>query len=105
MSSILEELYLGNIRPDTTLYTHNPRYIKVAKIREEIYESLSATLTESEKKLLDRYIEAEKEMDAISHYNTFAYALKFGAVFMSEIFTGANQITRKSGLYRSKLEE
>jgi len=93
MPSILEELYYGNIHPDISSYSKNPDYIRAANLRKSNYQKLLNALGESEKELLEKYIEAESEFASILRYSTFTYALKFGALFMSEVFTGINQIT------------
>ena len=96
MQSILENLYFGNIRPDSRLHGKDSPYVKAVQLRQEYYEKLISTLDESEKELFDKYQEAQGELEWMSLYNTYTYALKFGALFMTEIFTGIDQITGKT---------
>ena len=93
MSKILEELYYGNIRPDTGAYEKNSSFAKTAQLKKNNYEKLIAALSASEKDLLDKFMDASGEMEGLVRYDTFTYAFKLGALLMVETFMGAGQIT------------
>ena len=91
MQSILEELYYGNIRPDSKVYSKDSEFVKAAHLKHDAKEKLMATLNKSEKKLFKRYCEAEGEIDSITRYDIFTYTLKFGVLFMTEIFMAESE--------------
>ena len=93
MSSIFEELYYGNIHPYDRVYSQDSHYSRLAQLKRINYEKLVATLDESEKDLLEKYIEAEFEQNGIVCYDTFTYAIKLGIMLMAETFAGAGQVT------------
>ena len=92
MKSILEELYYGNINPNTETHRKSSTSDKSSNICLDLYEKLSTTLNESQKELLEKLLEAEGEAEELLCCNKFTYGVKFGALFMTEIFTGMNQM-------------
>ena len=93
MSSILEELYFGNIRPDSGIHRQNSPYAKAVRLRHSSYEKLVSSLNESEKELLEKYLDAAGETEGARLYDTFTYAFKFGALLMLEVLAGSGQVT------------
>lgn len=86
MSSILEELYMGNIGFDAGYYGQNSPFVRVARRKHDSLEKLMATLNDTEKELFEQYCEAEGDIEGITRYDTFTGALKFGILLMVEIF-------------------
>jgi len=86
MKSILEELYMGNIGFDSWNYGKDSPYVKAAQKKLENMTLLTATLDDSQKELFNGYVEAQGDMEAITRYDTFVEALKFGILFMIDIF-------------------
>jgi hypothetical protein len=93
MKSILNELYMGNIGFDSWTYGKDSPYVKAAQKQLTSMESLVATLNDSQKELFDSYTEAQGDMAAITRYDSYTEALKFGILFMLEVLTerGADQ--------------
>ncbi len=89
MKSILEELYMGNIRFDAGYYGQNSPFVKAAERKLDSMEKLAASLNEAEKKLFEQYCDAQGDIEDITRYDTFTSALKFGILLMIEIFMGA----------------
>ena len=85
MESILRELYHGNIRPDSGIYPQDSPFVKNARIKVDCMEKLKATLDKSEYELFKKYCDAQSEIEAITRFNTFTYALRFGVLFMLEM--------------------
>ena len=85
MESILKELYHGNIRPDSRVYSQDSPFVKNARIKVECIEKLKATLEESEYGLFEKYCDAQAEIESITRYDTFTDTLRFGILFMLEI--------------------
>ena len=95
MSSILEELYSGNIRPDSRMYGKDSPFVEAARLKAKNLEKLMATLNDSEKELLEKYCDAQGEAESITRYDTFTYALKFGMLLMIEVFMGKDEIIKE----------
>ena len=88
MESMFEELYYGNIGFDSGRYGPESPFVKAARVKAESMEKLAETLNDTEKELFDRFCEAESDMEGITRYDTYRSALKFGILFMMELFTG-----------------
>ena len=97
MGSILEELYCGNIRPDTKTYGQDSPFVKLARLKSKNLDKLMTVLDDSEKELFEKYCDAQGEIEGITRYDTFTYALKFGVMLMVEIFMGNEEITGERG--------
>ena len=95
MQSIIKELYYGNIRPEES-YDSNKSYAKAARVQRDAYEKLSQSLGETEKELLENFLEAKAKIESITNFDTFSYALRFGVLLMAEIFIG-NENTGAGG--------
>ena len=90
MNSILDELYMGNLDFDFHYYDQNSPFVKAAKKKLDCKEKLMALLDDNCKELLEEYIDAQSDMEEITRYQTYLDALKFGVLFMHEIFTEYN---------------
>ena len=90
MESMFEELYYGNIGFDSGRYGPDSPFVKAARVKVESMEKLEETLNDAEKELFDRFCEAESEIEGITTYDTYRSALKFGILFMMELFTGCD---------------
>ena len=86
MKSIFHELYLGNIAFDGVHYDSNSPFVKAAKKKMESYEQLEQTLNDSQKELLETFLDAQSDIEDISRKGLFASALKFGVLLMVEVF-------------------
>lgn len=92
MSSIIEQLYLGNVRPDSFLYSDDSSLNEAIKYKSKCMEELTAKLDNTAKELFNNYCNAQADVDDITQYGTFTYALKLGALLMIEILTGNDAI-------------
>lgn len=97
MQSILEELYHGNIRPDSRFYGKDSPFVKAACIKHDSMEKLKVMLSDSEIELFEKYCDAQGEIDSIVKYDTFTYALKFGILLMVEIFADRSEAESARG--------
>ena len=93
MSSVMEELYYGNIRPDSRFYGQDSHFVKAAKLKNTNLEKLMALLNEEEKELFEKYCDNQGDIESITRYDTFSYALKFGILLMAEVFMDINEVT------------
>ena len=86
MTSILEELYKGNLGFDSWNYGKDSPFVKAAQKKVENMTALAETLDDSQKALLDGYIEAQGDIEAITRYDTYVASLKFGILLMIVVF-------------------
>ena len=91
MESILRELYHGNIRPDSKFYGQDSSFVKAARIKHDSMEKLMESLGEPEKELLEKYHDAQGEIDDIVRFDTFTYALRLGALLMVELYKSGSE--------------
>ena len=75
MKRIIEELYCGNIRPDSRCYGPESPFAEAARLKRQSHEKLMERLNASEKELFEEYCDAQGEMESITRYDTFTYAL------------------------------
>jgi hypothetical protein len=91
IGSVLEELFHGNICPNVRSYSQDSDFAKVLRLRNDLKEELMAVLNDSEKNLFKKYCAAAEEIDIITYHDLFVYTLKFGVMFMAEIFTNKSE--------------
>lgn len=71
MKSILEELYYGNIDPQSRCYLQGSHIFEVSSEMVNIEEQLNDRLDGEEKEMFKRYVEAYAELMATSELDTF----------------------------------
>ena len=76
---ILEDLYLGDIRPNERSFKRNGQYAKaldaVVKVGDQLTESLNA----EQKQLFEDFMDAQREVTVLTDCETFCYGFKVGA--------------------------
>ena len=87
MMHILEELYIGSIRPGERTFKQNSQYSRAIKALTEREEKLDATLSEEQKSLLDDYRNAQQELIVITDCETFIRGFQTGAKIMLDVLT------------------
>ena len=97
MRSVLEELYYGNIRPDSKFYEQDSPFVKAARVKSDSMDKLMASLDDVEKEFFEKYREAQGDIEGITRFDTFTYAIKFGVLLMVEIFMGKGEIINEGG--------
>lgn len=83
MSSILEELWYGNISPHESIPVDKQLLSLMGRNREKLEE----TLTEKQKDLLSKYDDALNEMHSAREIRAFSYGFRLGARLMTEALT------------------
>ena len=72
---ILEDLYLGDIRPNERSFKRNSQYAKalgeVVKVGDQLTESLNA----EQKQLFEDFMDAQREVTVLTDCVTFAWPL------------------------------
>ena len=84
---ILEDLYLGDIRPNERFFKRNGQYAKALDEVVKVGETLSASLNEEQKKLFEDFMDAQREVTVLTDCETFCYAFKLGVKIMLDVLT------------------
>jgi len=94
MKSVLEELYMGNIDPNTSYFERNSAYGKVIGRINETEDKLLKLLNESEKSMFTAFSVAQMELDSLTAIEKFSIGFKLGTLLMVEVFTGKGELVR-----------
>ena len=84
---ILEDLYVGDVRPSERVFKRNSQYAKALDEIVNVGDALTALLNENEKKLFEDYMDAQREVTVLTDCETFCYAFKLGAKIMLDVLT------------------
>ena len=84
---ILEELYVGSIRPGERTFKQHSQYGLAIKELTESEEKLDATLSKEQKALLDEYRNAQQDLMVITDCETFIRGFQIGAKIMLDVLT------------------
>ncbi len=94
MKSVLEELYMGNIDPNTSFFEHDSDYGKVMDRIIENEDKLLKLLNEPEKSMFTAFTGAQMELDSLTAIEKFSIGFKLGTLLMVEVFTGKGELVR-----------
>lgn len=88
MSSLLESIYYGNLRPDEKAVSHNEEYTQIS-------EQISAKMAEWKEKLSpEEWLEMEAiwdlyyQLNSIDRAGSFTYGFRLGGKLMIEVLQG-----------------
>ena len=84
---ILEDLYVGDIRPNERFFKRNSQYAKALDEVVKVGDALTASLNEEEKTLFEDYMDVQREVTVLTDCETFCYAFKLGAKIMLDVLT------------------
>ena len=84
---VLEELYLGGIRPGERIGKRNRQYDKALEDTIKAGDALTASLTPEQKELFESYMDAQREVNVLTDCDTFIYSFKLGAKIMLDVLT------------------
>ena len=84
---ILEDLYLGDIRPGERGGKQTPQYAKALDETIRTSDALTATLTEEQQELFEAFTDAQRELTVLTDVDTFVYSFKLGAKIMLDVLT------------------
>ena len=79
MRSILEELFYGNICPNTDCRSQNKETKQLMGYIADHYDNLLSTLNNQQKELLEKFDDCYNELTDINEREIFTYAFKLGA--------------------------
>ena len=84
---ILENLYLGDIRPNERSFKRNSQYAKALDEVVRAGDALTDTLTEKQKELFEDYMTAQREVNVLTGCETFIYSFRLAAKIMIDVLT------------------
>ena len=84
---ILEDLYLGDVRPSERSFKCNSQYAKALDEVVRAGDALTDTLTEKQKELFEDYMTAQREVNVLTDCETFIYAFRLAAKIMIDVLT------------------
>ena len=82
MRSILEELFYGNICPNTDCRSRDKETKQLMGYIADHHDNLLSTLNEQQKEILEKCDDCYNELIDINEREIFAYAFKLGAKLM-----------------------
>jgi len=84
---VLEDLYLGDIRPNERTFKRNSQYSKALDELVKAGDALTDGLTEEQKELFEDYMTAQRDINVLTDCETFCIAFKLGAKIMLDVLT------------------
>ena len=82
MRTILEELFYGNICPNTDCRSHDKETKQLMGYIADHHDNLLSTLNNQQKEILEKFDDCYSELTDINEREIFAYAFKLGARLM-----------------------
>ena len=82
MRPILEELFYGNICPNTDCRIHDKETKQLMGYIADHHDNLRSTLNEQQKEILEKFDDCYNELTDINEREIFTYAFKLGARIM-----------------------
>ena len=87
MRSILEELFYGNICPNTDCRSHDKETKQLMGYIAAHHDNLLSTLNAQQKELLEKFDDCYNELTDINEREIFSYAFKLGMRIAIEVLT------------------
>ena len=84
---ILEDLYLGDVRPSERSFKRNSQYAKALDAVVRAGDALTDTFTEKQKEMFEEYMTAQREVNVLTDCETFIYAFRLSAKIMLDVLT------------------
>lgn len=84
---VLEDLYLGDIRPNERTFKRNSQYANALAELVKAGDALTDVLTDEQKKLFEDYMATQREINVLTDCETFCIAFKLGAKIMLDVLT------------------
>ena len=87
MRSILEELWYGNVYPDTECRESTKEAKELMGYIADHHDNLQATLTDKQKEILEKFDDCYLELADINEREIFIYAFRLGARIAIEVMS------------------
>ena len=85
MRSILEELFYGNICPNTDCRSHDKETKQLMGYIADHHDNLLSTLNDQQKEILEKFDDCYNELTDINERESFVYAFKLGMRIAIEV--------------------
>ena len=82
---ILEDLYLGDVRPSERSFRRNSQYAKALDELVNAGDALTDTLTGKQKEMFENYMTAQREVNVLTDCETFIYAFRLASKIMIDV--------------------
>ena len=82
---ILEDLYLGDVRPGERGFKRNSQYAKALDDLVKAGDALTDTLTEKQKEMFEDYMTAQRKVNVLTDCETFIFSFRLAAKIMIDI--------------------
>jgi len=92
MQSILEEFFYGNISPEVQFIKKGSRYEEVMRVICHNEDKLLERLNEEEKEILEKYIDAQMELNSLTAIKSQVYGYKLGLLITAEAFVTGREL-------------
>lgn len=70
---ILEQLYIGNVRPGERSFKRSSQYSRALDETVKAGDALTESLNEEQKALFEAYMDAQREVSVLTDAETFLY--------------------------------
>ena len=87
MRSILEELFYGNICPNTDCRSHDKETKQLMGYIADHHDNLLSPLNDQQKEILEKFDDCYSELTDINEREIFSYAFKLGMRIAIEVLT------------------
>ena len=87
MRAILEELFYGNICPNTDCRSHDKETKQLMGYIADHHDNLLSTLNDQQKELFEKFDDCHNELTDINEREIFSYAFKLGMRIAIEVLT------------------
>ena len=87
MRSILEELFYGNICPNSDCRSHDKETKQLMGYIADHHDNLLSTLNDQQKELLEKFDDCYNELTDKNEREIFSYAFKLGMRIAIEVLT------------------
>ena len=87
MRSILEELFYGNICPNTDCRSQNKEAKQLMGYIADHHDNLLSTLNDQQKEIFEKFDDCYNELTDINEREIFTYAFKLGARIMIAVLS------------------
>ena len=85
MRSILEELFYGNVCPNTDCRSQSKETKELMGYIADHHDALNSTLTEQQKEIFEKFNDCYDELTDINEREIFVYAFRLGARIVIEV--------------------
>ena len=82
---ILEDLYVGDIRPNERSFKRPGQYAKALDELVKVGDALTDSLSEKQKALFEDYMTAQREVNVLTDCETFCLSFRRGAIIMLDV--------------------